>query len=204
MKVNQMPVSSLQAGLYEWTMISSSVSRSGHVIVRGPNAAPIGNYPFAAGTETWYWATTTGSGGTPTFTFTLVYERYPSDQALLAAVGQVVNNEQAAGTAAMVPNWQPGAPLPSSGDIVTLTDVSDGPGSYGQLYKHVSFFLPVGGSPVMPTWYTDIPGLYSVFGGSAQSVPIAEGITAKMSWVKSGNDGYPDPKKWLWYGRDPK
>lgn len=204
MMVYQIPINTLDAGLYQWTMKTQSLSRSGHVVVRGTNAGPIGGFGYPAGTETWYWETTTGSGGTPKFTLELAIVGSPSDSALITAVTNVQSNETLAGTTAMAPTWAQGAPLPPSGDIVTLTDVSNGQGSYGQLYKHVSFFMPVGGNPVLPTWYTDIQGLYSVFGGSAQGgVPVQQGITAKMSWAKSGNAGYPKPSKWYWFGTDP-
>lgn len=204
MQLKQIPVEGVKAGLYEWTMVSSTLSCSGHVVVRGPSAGPIGNFNFPAGTETWYWQTTTGVGGTPSFTLKLALERSPTDATLLSAVTQVVNSEQSAGTCDMVPPWQQGAPLPSSGDMLTLTNVANGVGSYTQLYKHVSFYMPVGGSPVLPTWYTDIAGLYSVFGGNPNTgAPIQEGIVATMTKVKSGNAGYPDRTKWSWYGRHP-
>ena len=83
--------------------------------------------------------------------------------------------------------------------------MKDGPGSYDDLYQKVSFYMPIDGDPLFPTFYTDIPGLYSIFGGDPkQGAPIKVGITAKMTGVKKGEPGYPDPNKWLWYGRTPK
>ncbi len=201
----QYPINTLEAGIYEWTMVSEKLSRSGHTVVRGPEAGPIGPYKYPPGTETWYWSGDTGPGGTPSYTLTLTMMCDPDDKALIAEVGKIQASEKEAGVMQMVPDWQKDAPLPSSGDILTLVEVKDGPGSYDYLYQNVSFYMPIDGDPVLPTFYTDIPGLYSIFGGDPKNgAPIKVGITAVMIGVKEGAPGYPDPNKWLWYGRNPK
>lgn len=204
MHVRQVPINATQAGLYEWTMTSKETSVSGHVVIRGSDADPIGQWDYKQGTETWYWGASSSYEGDPSFTLKLVLMRNPDDQSLISAISSVRQNETEVGSAPEVPTWQSGAPLPEEPQVVTLTLVSNGPGQYGSLYTNVSFLMPVDGNPVMPTWYTSISNLYSVFGGNSQTgAPIAEGIEADMTSVESGQAGYPSPSSWYWFGRDP-
>lgn len=201
--LKQVPINTNLGGLYEWTMITPGGTRAGHVVVRAPGAKPIGNFPFPDNSETWYWGASSGDSGDPVFILKVALERAPDDAELVAAVGAVVQSETSAGTVPMVPSWKGDPPLPQANGIVTLTDVIDGPGSYDDLYTNVSFFMPIDGAPVLPTFYTSIPDLYSIFGGSSKGVPIQEGTTAKMKWAPQGEPGYPDPATWVFVGRDP-
>lgn len=201
----QVPVNTVLAGLYEWTMTSDKLTVSGHVVVRGDKAKPIGGWDYPPGTETWYWGPAKPFDGDPSFRLTLVLETAPDDPALIEAVSKVRDQEKLAGMSPVDPSWVAGAPLPNDPQVVTLVDVLDGPGQYDQLYYQVSFLMPIDGDPVMPTWYTTIPGLYSVFGGDPETgAPVKEGTTAKMAWAKPGEAGFPKPESWLWFGRDPR
>ncbi len=204
MKVMQVPIETLKAGLYEWTMTSMDTLVKGHIVVRGADCGPINGWDYEQGMESWYWGTPESYSGNPSFVLTLLLMRDPRDTTLINAIKGVRKTETLVGDAPEVPSWTQGAPLPSSPQVVTLTSVTNGPGQYSQLYNNVSFLMPVDGSPLMPTWYTSISNLYSVFGGSPSTgAPIAEGIQASMSYVQSGGSGYPSPTSWYWYGRDP-
>lgn len=204
MRLRQIPIETMQAGLYKWKMTSFNTSVSGYVVVRGPNAGPIGQWSYPQDSETWYWGNATSYSGNPSFSLTLQLMRSPNDGTLIRAIDKIRTNQTEVGTASMVPSWQSGAPLPESPQVVTLTEVLNGPGQYGDLYENVSFLMPVDGSPLMPTWYTSIEGLYSVFGGDPQNgAPIQEGIEAKMTYAQSGQSGFPNPNSWYWCGRDP-
>src|SRR5258706_10079012 len=152
MHVGQVPVDATKAGLYQWTMTTNAGKRSGHVVVRGTQAAPIGNFNYAQGSETWYWGAPSAPGGTPFYTLMLSLHRAPADPALVAAVTNVRSTETSAGAAAMVPAWQAGAPLGTSPSVVTLTNVVSGSGSYSSLFKNISFQMPISGNPLLPTW----------------------------------------------------
>jgi hypothetical protein len=201
----QVPVTGTQAGLYEWKVMIGNTTWVGHVVVRGVQCAQINGWSYPQGTETWYRGGTTGGGApVPTFTLKLALMKGPTDQSLLAAINTVRNTETEVGTAGMVPNWQSGAPLGTNPIIYTMQVVTGGPGQYGSLYKHVSMQMSVSGAPVMPTWYTDIANLYSIFGGSSQSgAPVQQGIEAKFEQVSSGNPGFPAAGSWFWVGATP-
>lgn len=205
MHVRQVPINATQAGLYQWTMTSKEKLVTGHVVVRGSDADPIGNWNYAQGTETWYSGSSSAYAGDPSFNLKLLLMRAPDDETLLEAIDEVRQSETEVGTAAEVPDWTQGAPLPKEPQVVTLTEVVSGPGEYDDLYTNVSFLMPIdGNNPVMPTWYTSIEGLYSVFGGDPETgAPVEEGIEAKMTWAESNQAGYPNPNTWYWYGRDP-
>lgn len=203
--VNQVPVNTTQAGLYSWRALLGSTTYTGHVVVRGPNSQPINGWNYLAGTETWYvGASSSGGAANPTFFLTLEAMAAPDDKNLISAIEAVRKNETDFGEVAMVPNWVEGAPLGEDPIIYTLTDISGGSGQYTQLYEKVSFQMPIGTPQVLPTWYTQIPGLASVFGGSSQSPPVIQvGIEAKLSGIGSSDPGYPSSKGWYWFGRDP-
>lgn len=193
-----MPVNTIKAGVYQWTLVTSSQTVTGHIVVRGPSAGPIGQYNYAQSTETWYRGSTS-SGGTPGFDFELVLMRSPTDTSLLNAVSWIRSNETVIGTADMVPVWTQDPPLASNVQVYTMTSVTNGIGSFGSLYEHVSFAMP---DPTkMPAFYTDYSTLYSIFGGSSLGVPVQEGTKAHFSPIGSSDDGYPD-SSWYWYGRD--
>lgn len=201
----QVPVNTIQAGLYSWRALIDSTTYTGHVVVRGPNAQPIANWNYLAGTETWYaGASSSGGAANPTFFLTLEAMAAPNDKGLIDAIGAVRKNETDFGAAATVPSWVGGAPLGDDPLIYTLTDISGGQGQYTQLYEKVSFQMPIGTPQLMPTFYTTIQGLASVFGGDAQSPPVIQvGIEAKLTGITSSDPGYPSTKGWYWFGRDP-
>lgn len=204
MSVKQVPVDATRAGVYGWTLRLSSQTVTGHVIVRGPNAGPIGNHPFDADSETWFYdAIQSQSNAKQTFELTLLQMATPTDPALDTLVSQVVNDETSMGEAAMIPDWEEGSPLPQNPIVFTMKDVENGPGDYDDLYERVSLVLPVTTAPLMPTWYTDIEGLYSIFGGDAQKgAPVKDGTKAVFVAIDANDDGYPGAG-WYWTGRDP-
>lgn len=203
--VNEVPIEALKAGLYSWRALIDSTTYTGHVVVRGVNAQPIGNWSYPAGSETWYLgASSSGGAANPTFFLTLEAMAAPGDKNLISAIDAVRNTETPFGEVAMVPNWIEGAPLGEDPIIYTLTDISGGSGTYTQLYEKVSFQMPIGTPQVVPTWYTQIAGLASVFGGTSQTPPVIQvGIEAKLTGIGSGDPGYPSSKGWYWCGRDP-
>jgi len=205
--IDQYPIDTTKAGIYEWTMKLSGSTVTGHVVVRGTDADPIGNYQWPQGTEVWF-QQSDSSGQTSPATFFIQLDRLddPDDQDLVDAVDDIVQNETLIGTADMVIDWQKGAPLGDDPLVFTLQEISKGVQGhdYSWLYEHISFQMPVGKAPELPTWYTDDTDIKSVFGGDPeQSVPIVEGITAKFVEVGSGDDGYPG-EGWHWFGRDPE
>ena len=194
----------IQAGLYSWRALIDSTTYTGHVVVRGPNAQPIGNWSYPAGTETWYvGARSSGGAANPTFFLTLEAMAAPNDKGLIDAIGVVRSNESVFGEVGMVPDWEEGAPLGDEPLIYTLTDVSGGSGTYTSLYESVSLQMPIGSPQALPTFYTSKSWLYSVFGGTAQSPPLLQvGMEAKFTGIGSSDPGYPD-QDWYWFGRDP-
>jgi hypothetical protein len=203
--VNQVPVEAIKAGLYSWQALIGSTTYTGHVVVRGPDAKAINGWGYPAGSETWYLgASSSGGAANPTFLLTLAAMAAPTDQGLITAISAVRNTETDFGEVEMIPKWEDGAPLGKDPLIYTLTDVTGGTGQYSQLYDKVSFQMPMGTPQVLPTWYTEIPGLASVFGGDAQNPPIIQvGIEAKLTGIGSSDPGYPDASSWYWFGRDP-
>jgi hypothetical protein len=199
--VNQVPVTADEGGLYEWKALIGSKTYIGHVVVRGVNAAPINGWSYAQGTETWYSGTNvTGGATTPTYKVKLTNMAAPDDAALIAAITTVRNNETLMGSAPEIPTWTLGAPLGTTPTICTLTQVTGGLGSYGSLYQNVSMQMKITTPQVMPTWYTSIANLGSIFGDNPG---LQVGIEAKFVRVKSGNPGYPSPNTWYWCGRNP-
>jgi len=79
-----------------------------------------------------------------------------------------------------------------------------GPGSYTSLYEQVAFqFVDPNGD--VPTWFSSSNSLYSIFGGSSQSVPVDDGTTAyfdpvtatsryRYQW-RAKNDSVAPPKR---------
>lgn len=202
----QVPIDMFKAGLYAWTLKFPTGTVSGHVVVRGLLADPINGWDYEKGKEYWYAGDVDSGTNTPgTFTITLKYERNPDDPTLEEAIHEVRDNETLMGEADIVPDWKQGAPLGSNPIVYTETDVEDGPGSYGHLFNKVSLQLPVDGSDVeMPTWYTSIKDLWSIFGGDENTpAPIQEGITATFTQITNNDPGWPDANTWYWYGRDP-
>ncbi|MEQ9082166.1 MAG: hypothetical protein RLP09_50340 [Sandaracinaceae bacterium] len=195
----EVPVDWSQAGIWQWTLVTSAQTFSGHVIVRGGDADPIGAHSFGKGEEVWY-LDTTSTGGTASFEIELLYMRDPDDTTLLDAVDAIVEKETEIGTADMVPTWKSTANPNGNLAMFTLVDI-DGPGSYSNLYEEVSMqFVDPDGD--VPTWYSSSASLYSIFGGSTQSVAVAEGTIAYFDLVNTNDPGYPN-SSWYWYGRDP-
>src|SRR5688572_32614183 len=129
--VGQVPVTGVQAGLYEWKVMIGNTTWIGHVFGRGVQCAQINGWRYPQGTENWYRGGTTGGGAAvPTFTLKLTLMQPLTDQSLLSAINAVRNSETEVGTAGMVPNWQSGAPLGTSPTIYTLQTVTGGPGQY--------------------------------------------------------------------------
>lgn len=203
--LKQVPVVGIQAGLYSWRALIDSTTYTGHVVVRGPNAGPIGGWSYPPGSETWYvGASSSGGAANPTFFLTLEVMAISEDKTLEAAVAAVRANETEIGEAPMVPSWQQGAPLGKEPILYTLTDITGGSGQYHHLYEKVTFQMPIDSPQVMPTFYTSIAGLYSIFGGTSQSPPALQvGIEAKLSGIGKGHPGFPSEKSWYWCGRDP-
>lgn len=203
----EVPIDLYKAGLYAWTLKFPTGEVSGHIVVRGTAADQINGWEdYEQGKEYWYHGEVdSGSSSPATFTLTLLYERDPDDSTLEEAIAEVRENETLMGSANVVPAWTKGAPLGSTPILYTETDVQDGPGTYSQLYDEVTIQLPVSGSSVlMPTWYTSIKDLFSVFGGDPNTpAPIQEGITATFTRVAESDPGWPDDDTWYWYGRDP-
>jgi hypothetical protein len=200
----QVPIGDVRAGLYSFAMRDGSSLLKGHIVVRGLKAGPIGAYDYPAGTETWYWGEPSSDTDAPSWTLELTLMRSPDDAELIDAVAAVRKTETEVGTAPMVPTWKSGAPLPAKPVVVTMTNVTGGPGSYGGLYTQVSFLMPIDQGPLMPTFYTAIPGLYSIFGGDPiKGAPVAEGMVASFTSTSPGKAGYPNASTWLWFGRDP-
>ena len=202
----QIPIEAIKGGLYAWTLELANTKYTGHVVVRGPDADPIGEWDYEKGYEYWYTAGAQQGGANPaTFTMTLLYERMPDDETLVQAIAGVRQSENEIGSSLMVPDWQNGAPIPQNPVILTETNVANGPGEYDDLYDNVSYTMPiVQGAPVMPTWYTKIENLYSIFGGDPNDgAPIQEGIVATFTEVSSSDPGWPG-EGWYWYGRDPE
>lgn len=202
MSLFQVPVDVILGGVYSWTLRLSDKTVTGSVVVRGPDAGPIGNYEFPANSETWYHdAVQQQTNESASFELKLVLMAQPSDSTLQSLVGQVTAGTKM-GEVAMTPTWKEGSPLPSSPTVFTMTAVKDGPGEYENLYSHVSMIMPVGEAPLMPTWYTDIQGLYSIFGGSEEGVPVANGTRGIFGAAGEEDPGYPG-EGWYWTGRDP-
>lgn len=203
----QVPIDITKAGIYEWTLTVSNAEVTGHVVVRGVQAAPIGNHPWPAGSEAWFSKSPGGGGGSPaTLTLELVELGDPTDKTFQQKVDAIVQAESPMGTTPEVPTWQSGAPLGKDPLVLTLTAVSNGVQGhdYAWLYEHISAQLPFDGQTVeMPTWYTDDTKIQTVFGGDpAKSVPVQQGIRAKLVEVTSGDGGYPKAG-WHWFGRKP-
>lgn len=199
--VNQIPVDADKGGLYEWKALIGTKTHSGHIVVRGTQAAPIDGWSYAQGTETWYdGGEVSGGAATPTYKIKLTHMALPGDSGLIAAITTVRNNETQMGSAPEIPTWTSGAPLGTTPTICTLTQVNGGSGSYSSLYTHVSMQMKIATPQVMPTWYTDIAGLQSIFGNTPG---LQIGIEAVFVKVKSGDPGYPNPNTWSWCGRTP-
>jgi hypothetical protein len=205
--VFQVPIDIIEAGIYEWKMSLASSTVTGHVVVRGTKAAPIGKHQWPQGSEAWFQKSEDGGQSSPaTFTLELAKIGDPQDPAFVEAVDAIAKNETPIGITPEVPDWQQGAPLGDAPLVFTLDGVSNGVKGhdYDWLYRHISFQMPVGKEPKLPTWYTDDTKIQSVFGGDPEKgVPVQEGIVAKLVEVKPGDAGYPK-QGWYWFGRNPE
>lgn len=200
MNVFEVPVDWSMGALYSWTLRLSDKTVQGHIVLRGGGAGAIGEWGYEKGTETWYYATpTSASNQTPQFTLKLLMMTQGTDEELIAAVGEVRENETDFGVLNVIPSWEQGAPLPSTPKVFTMTDVENGSGSYGSLYNKVSLVLPlVNGVPVLPTFYTSDSSLTSILGNN----PAEVGIEVFFTETDDGKPGFPN-EDWYWYGRDP-
>lgn len=204
MALMEIPIDTTMAGIYAFAREEPDVTRKGNIILRGTNAGPIGTYPFEQGMETYYYAAPASSGEVEQFKLKLVSMANPSDSKFLTAVTAIVEGETQLGVQSVVPTWETEPTLPSTLTYYTMTNVSQGkPGhDYSPLYHKVSLTMPVDEHVLLPTWYTDIEDLFSIFGGNPQQgAPIAQGMTATFSKVTSGGEGYPQ-ESWWWTGRE--
>lgn len=200
MSVFEVPVDWSLGAVYSWTLRLTTQTLTGHVVLRGGGAAQIGNYNYAQGTETWYYAPPTSSGNeSQTFSMTLQIMKPGQSEELIAAVDAVNEGETDFGVMNVAPTWVAGAPLPENPTVFTLTNVDGGTGSYGSLYEKVSLIMPISEeAPLLPTFYTSDKTLTSILGNNPPNV----GVTPQFSQVAAGKKGYPT-SGWYWYGRDP-
>lgn len=195
----QIPIDFTLAGVYSWTQKLSDQTVTGTVVVLGSEAGPIGNWPYEAGTETWYYDKTVSAQNSPQqLVLKLETMKPPTSAELIAVVGEIRETQTQIGVSEIAPSWVEGDVVPEGTPVFTMEKVLEGEGDFDPLYYNVSMIMPVDGEPLMPTFNTSIPDLPSIFGDN----PVTVGITAQFTQVAKGEDGYPT-EGWFWTGRDP-
>ncbi|MEM1417020.1 MAG: hypothetical protein AAGH15_19135 [Myxococcota bacterium] len=146
---------------------------------------------FDPGREYWF-HTSTGAGGSPTITWTLLFDRFGNDPEIVTELQDMVDYDVFLGVTGGDGSWGTSPSLPAGAETYTLTGISHGGDVTPALYEvTVAMTYSSAGTPQIPSVY--MSNDVEVLGvGATSSGALFQGLTAPAA-VLLGRESVVNP-----------